>query len=231
MFRRSASGRRGCCAVASAYLLCCGGSAYASLLGASVTTQSQVNMDPVESRGDTVVDPGVEIQFGDANDFSWMVAGDAIDFGPRANPAAPWQVGIDFGATHDFEVDDVLTLKFSLPSSLEFGVAAITEAITVNLITGTLDGNMLTLEIEDMWQVSQGDFGGRIEVAFSVVSVPPCPGDLDGDDDTDVFDFAILAGNFGQSVTPGTGGDYNESGTVDVFDFATLAGDFGCVPP
>jgi hypothetical protein len=55
-----------------------------------------------------------------------------------------------------------------------------------------------------------------------------CAGDIDGDGDTDVFDFGILAANFGQAVTPGTNGDLDNNGTVNVFDFAIFAADFGC---
>lgn len=63
-------------------------------------------------------------------------------------------------------------------------------------------------------------------------SPPPssCIGDLDGDGDTDVFDFGIFAIHFGESVAPGTSGDYDGDGDVDVFDFGSFANDFGCTP-
>jgi hypothetical protein len=51
-----------------------------------------------------------------------------------------------------------------------------------------------------------------------------CAGDVDGDGDTDVFDFADLASNFGAG--PGATraeGDLTGDGFVDVFDFADLA--------
>ena len=58
-----------------------------------------------------------------------------------------------------------------------------------------------------------------------------CVGDIDGDGDTDVFDFAILAPNFGMSgFPPFTNGDLDGDGDVDVFDFGIFAPDFGCVP-
>jgi alpha-glucosidase (family GH31 glycosyl hydrolase) len=59
----------------------------------------------------------------------------------------------------------------------------------------------------------------------------PSPGDVDGDRDTDVFDFAELADQFGQAVEPGTGADLNGDGVVDVFDFGILTDAFGCVQP
>jgi parallel beta-helix repeat protein len=68
---------------------------------------------------------------------------------------------------------------------------------------------------------------------FQGVSPPPCPcvGDIDGDCDTDVFDFSALAANFGSG--PGASraqGDLTGDGFVDVFDFSELAADFGCAP-
>ncbi len=58
-----------------------------------------------------------------------------------------------------------------------------------------------------------------------------CDGDLDGDGDADVFDFAIFATSFGSSV--GEEGydrvvDFDGSGAVDVLDFGPFASDFGC---
>ena len=61
---------------------------------------------------------------------------------------------------------------------------------------------------------------------------PSCPGDINGDGDTDIDDFIILAGNFG---TPSgamlADGDLNDDGAVDIDDFIVLAGDFGCTSP
>lgn len=60
---------------------------------------------------------------------------------------------------------------------------------------------------------------------------PACPGDLDGDADTDIFDFGMFALNFGTSgLAPYTGGDMDGDGDVDVLDFGVFAGDFGCLP-
>lgn len=145
---------------------------YGTLIGQSITTTSQVNAGPIQQRSDTVVDPGAEINFGDANAFSWMVPGDSIDFSPYGNVNAPWALNIALGATHNFAPSDTLTLTFELPSPLTYGVAAITQAITVNQIAGSLNGNLLTLTINDMTEVSQGDFGGNVRVIFSTVPEP-----------------------------------------------------------
>ena len=60
---------------------------------------------------------------------------------------------------------------------------------------------------------------------------PVCGADLDGDNDTDVFDFGVFAGSFGTTMgDPGyvPAADFDASGSIDVFDFATFAVDFGC---
>ncbi len=58
---------------------------------------------------------------------------------------------------------------------------------------------------------------------------PACPGDINGDGVTNVFDFAVLADFFGAG--PGATfeeGDLNGDGFVDIFDFAVFAEDFAC---
>ena len=70
----------------------------------------------------------------------------------------------------------------------------------------------------------------RSDAVFAIVAPPsPCPGDLDGDGDTDVLDFAIFSTNFGATgLPPFTGGDSDGDGDVDVLDFANFATNFGC---
>ena len=80
-----------------------------------------------------------------------------------------------------------------------------------------------------------GDDTSRAEARAEVARVtvedrPVCPGDADGDGDTDVADFFRLASSFG-SAGPGLSpldGDVNLDGSVDVADFFVLAGSFGC---
>ena len=67
--------------------------------------------------------------------------------------------------------------------------------------------------------------------AYEAASAPPpsCAGDLDGDGDTDVFDFGVFASYFGLTgLPPFVGGDLDGDGDTDVFDFATFAADFAC---
>ena len=71
--------------------------------------------------------------------------------------------------------------------------------------------------------------GGSLSTLNFFVRLPDlCAADLDGDNDTDVFDFGVFAASFGGSVAPGMGGDLDGSGFVDVFDFAMFASEFGC---
>jgi hypothetical protein len=55
-----------------------------------------------------------------------------------------------------------------------------------------------------------------------------CAAGLDGDGDSDVADFGVLASQFETSVAPGTGADLDGSGFVDVLDFGVFAAGFGC---
>jgi hypothetical protein len=91
------------------------------------------------------------------------------------------------------------------------------------------------LAIGDMDRDTRPDLvaANRVRGGVSVLLHAPtpfvCVGDLNGDQMTNVFDFAELAGNFGMG--PGavrTDGDLNGDGDVNVFDFAELAADFGC---
>jgi len=68
----------------------------------------------------------------------------------------------------------------------------------------------------------------RLLSYFCAPPPPACDGDVDGDGDTNVSDFNILASHFGQTVPNGTNGDLTGDGVVDVADFNILAGDFGC---
>ena len=102
-------------------------------------------------------------------------------------------------------------------------------------VFGTLDGNGLVAQLGN---TPAFNADGEIEAEeFLYVDLnqfaPPtgCDGDLDDDGDTDVLDFAVFTGTFGQSVPPGTGGDLDGDGDVDVLDFGLFAADFGCVTP
>lgn len=71
----------------------------------------------------------------------------------------------------------------------------------------------------------------QILLVLMEIPDPPCNADIDGDFDTDIFDFGIFARAFGATgLPPFTGGDLDGNGTVDIFDFGEFATDFGCNP-
>ena len=114
-----------------------------------------------------------------------------------------------FNASHVLQPQHLTHTTTNPADSTAFGGIAVSAEITYN-----------NLGVSESYEA----------LLFVGAYAPPivCSGDIDGDGDTDVFDFGILAANFGASVTPGTNGDLNGSGSVDVFDFAILAADFGC---
>lgn len=97
---------------------------------------------------------------------------------------------------------------------------------------GTLDGNGLARQLGNT-PAFNGD--GEIEAEeFLLVDLtqfappPACAGDLDASGSTDVLDFGIFLGVFGQSVPVGSTGDLDNDGDVDVLDFAEFVAHFGC---
>ncbi len=55
---------------------------------------------------------------------------------------------------------------------------------------------------------------------------PIKPGDTDGDQDVDIFDYNTVLSNFGKTG-PGIPGDFDNNNKVDIFDFNTLLTNFG----
>ncbi len=93
-----------------------------------------------------------------------------------------------------------------------------------------LPGGCLALTQADC-AIAGGSFLGITSACVPGACVPACSGDVDGDGDVDVFDFADLAEAFGSSsggASYNPDADLNGDGSVDVFDFADLAEDFGC---
>ena len=82
--------------------------------------------------------------------------------------------------------------------------------------------------------ISPGSVDAVLAIPYDdqICAPPPvCEGDIDGDGDTDVFDFSLISSQFGRNdIEPGTFGDYDFNGIIDVFDFAVFASDFGCTP-
>ncbi len=67
-----------------------------------------------------------------------------------------------------------------------------------------------------------------IRIFFAVPPPPPnCPGDANGDLVVDAADLSVLLGQFGTSVSPGTGADFNGDGDVNSADLSVLLSAFG----
>jgi hypothetical protein len=79
--------------------------------------------------------------------------------------------------------------------------------------------------------------GGDFELvggfwAITGGGVPPtCPGDLDGDGDTDLADLGILLADFGCTAPGPCAGDLDGDGDTDLADLGILLADFGCGVP
>jgi len=69
-----------------------------------------------------------------------------------------------------------------------------------------------------------------IRAARDILAPAPCAGDVDGDGETGLSDFAILAANFGLMGASRSDGDLDDDGYVGLSDFTILAGGFGCTP-
>lgn len=165
------------CAFAGVVLVT--GAARASmLLGRDVVTSSRAydatHSGPLFTRTDTVVDPGVEISYGDpqAITWNWMKPGDSVDIAPYANPSAPWQYHLEFGPTHVFPFGSYLWLKFELPADLQYGAAAIVEVTNFQGVVANKSAQAMEVLISDMWRVSQGDYGGSLTISFNVLPEP-----------------------------------------------------------
>lgn len=109
------------------------------------------------------------------------------------------------------------------------------------------------LDADGTGDLAVGAFAGAAYVVFGVPSpsraAPPnaehatasvlvpvphcCPGDVDEDGKTDIFDFTSFALTFGAFEGEGDfvpSADFDRNGAVNVFDFAILAGVFPCTP-
>jgi len=67
---------------------------------------------------------------------------------------------------------------------------------------------------------------GSHQVCNFTLASPSLPGDIDGDNDVDIFDYNILASNFG-STNCGNQADIDGDCDVDIFDYNILVGNFG----
>ncbi len=82
------------------------------------------------------------------------------------------------------------------------------------------------------YMTENGSGAATLDITYEIAP-PGCVGDLDGDGDTDVFDFGIFGPAFGSAMgDPGfvPEADFDGNGIIDVFDFGIFGPDFGCTP-
>jgi hypothetical protein len=79
------------------------------------------------------------------------------------------------------------------------------------------------------WDAARLELCQRVRAIFDGLGCrPTCPGDANRDNVIDVFDFAIVASNFGESTNgPWINGDFDGDSFVDIFDFAQVSGGYG----
>ena len=109
-------------------------------------------------------------------------------------------------------------------------------SFNVTLSQLQLSNGTLTADQTYYWAVvSSNEFGPTISnpavASFNTNTTPPpgCPGDTNGDGDTNGADLSVMLANFNSSVPVGTNGDLNDDGFVNGADLSVMLADFGCV--
>ena len=81
-----------------------------------------------------------------------------------------------------------------------------------------------------MWQDKRD---GNVDLYMRNNLGPACPGDVDGDGDTDLSDLAALLAAYNTSAGDpayNPAADFDSDGDIDLSDLAFLLSDYGCVP-
>jgi hypothetical protein len=93
------------------------------------------------------------------------------------------------------------------------------------------DGTIMVIGLPTAGVDAAGGGTVRAGVVFAwVAQFPSCPGDLDGDGDTDLADLGILLADFGCTPPASCPGDLDNDGDTDLADLGILLADFGCAP-
>lgn len=118
-----------------------------------------------------------------------------------------------------------LTLTPTLPLTPDTYTVTVLDSVLDASTGSPLDGEIA----DDTLPSGDGAAGGDASFSFQYAPSYLCAGDVDGDNDTDIYDFGDFATNFGlTSGATRTQGDLDGSGSVNVFDFSILVSDFGC---
>jgi hypothetical protein len=99
----------------------------------------------------------------------------------------------------------------------------------------TYDLSDVSPAIAEITRIQAGSQGWSYDVAFDNVSLlveqPSCPGDVDGDGDTDLSDLAALLAAYGSGPDDpdwNPAADFDADEDVDLSDLAFLLSDYGC---
>jgi hypothetical protein len=170
--------------------------------------------NPVAATVEVVPPPGSFQLLSPANGAEGLSSGPTLDWSDAAHAS-------------DYLVEIDQTPGFASPAV----------ALSVTDSTVTLPIETLVDGTRHYWRVAARNISGQVLAAPALssftteTSAPACTGDIDGDGDTDVLDFAsFLAGFNGAEPEGHATADLNRDGAIDILDFAILVGDFGCEP-
>ena len=145
------------------------------------------------------------------------------------------ETGTDLGPVFDWDPgSNASEYRLEVDTSPAFDTGnLITEIIAGPATEYDMADSTLPANTQHFWRVTSINVSGEAVSSlrtFTTGAPPPsCIGDLDGDGDTLLSDFAILAANFGRTdLPPNTGGDFTGDGAALLEDFAIFAADFGC---
>ncbi|MFQ5805770.1 MAG: hypothetical protein ACE5I3_04890 [Phycisphaerae bacterium] len=195
--------------------------------------------------------PGTPVAANYIHLFSWVSAGagntwQALYMMYNAAGAADPQPGRIAGPEW---VDLELYTWYRCTTTIDWDINQVIEVSIINLDTGagaTVDTSA------DGWYLGGGAEGGAVPTGFRFFAgggVPgntvawdntsigpaaePCPGDVDGDGDTDLSDLGLLLAAYGSSVGDpnyNPAADFEPDGDVDLTDLAFLLSAYGCAP-
>ncbi len=129
------------------------------------------------------------------------------------------------------------TLNIMIPSNASLGSALLNFDFDPNNKQKTTDSNipapggsadLLSSVNNGNYQIGSGTCSGTNPVSSPVSpsSAPAKPGDIDGDNSVDIFDYNQLLTDFGKQQS-GLSRDIDKNGKVDIFDYNILLTNFG----
>ncbi len=174
----------------------------------------------------------------------------ATDSFTTAPPPAPGPFNLVSPTNGSTEVETGPLLDWSVSSDANeylvevdtdpgFGSPDVNQIVPTPLTELDLADETLNYNTQYFWRVTAINLAGPTLSSpsissFTTTAVPPCvcPGDLDGNCTTDVFDFTVFSQAFGSSTGDpeyNEDADYDGDGSVTVLDFGQWAADFGCI--